>query len=256
MFNNPFSFQKSGAGYPAGLPSGAVVVYDFNDTNSFTAGNTTVYDLSGNSFNGSLLNGVGSGSDGDGTYVTFPNSTSTIDIGGTTDFYSYWDFNPNMFVGVEFKQATVPVSSEVAVATWNPGGGYGTEQFFMMLPQTSTGKTRVGIQIYLDGGSGAAGKLETSSGVGLIPTGSRTSYSFYAIQGQFTSYFDNTVLATTAHGDATRAFYYAALNGGKKVQLGNRFSGENYNGNIYKFIMYNRTLSSTELDDIETWMSS
>jgi len=163
-----------------------------------------------------------------------------------------------MYVGVNFNQDTVAGSSKVIASTWSDDDGYA---FFMMAPQTTTGKLRTGTMTFNSGGTGNTGAYESSAGTIAVPTGSRQTYSFYAngVGNEFKSYIDNSLIDTTSL-PAAYGFWYStstafSANHGKNVLIGNRdLTTENYEGRIYKFVMYNRSLTTDELQDIEDWM--
>lgn len=241
----------------ASLPSGAVVVYDFSNTACWPGSGSYVYDLSGNGITGSLYDVVGSGSTG---ALNFNSSNARLEVISSSVFNSAMTQRKGLFAAVKYQTGSIDGNTGF-INTWGgtPDLGYA---FFINAGNpggTGAALIRAGTQLYNSNGSGAEGDYADPSTFS-IATGSAAHT--YAINADATAtsasiYNDNVYKDKVVGLNASKFFVYGGndltANGFK---IGNFLgTGQNFLGNMYKAVIYNRTLSDAELASVEAWMT-
>lgn len=239
---------------PITLPSGAVVVYNFANAASWPGSGRYVYDLSGNGFTGSLYDVVGSGSTG---ALNFDSANARIEHTSSV-FNSAMTQRKAMFVGVQYQTGSINGNTGFA-STWGgtPDIGYA----FFMNAGGNGGRSSVrhGIQLYNSGGTGASGYYNDPASY-VIATGS-VAHTYYMManvaSGSSKIYNDNVNIGTLTGLNTSLFFVYngtsSTANGFK---LGNFVgTGQNFRGNLYKAVIYNRALTDAEIATVEAWMT-
>jgi len=236
------------------LPSGAVVVYDFSDTTSWPGSGRFVYDLSGNGFTGSLYDVVGSGS---ANALTFDSSNARVECTSSV-FNSYMNNRKTIFAGVQYQTGSINGNTGF-INTWGGTPDLGADFFLNAGGNSGRSSVRAGVQVYNSGGGSPIGYYDDPATY-TIATGSVAhTYAMMAnvASGSSKIYNDNVNIGTLTGIDTAKFFVYggtAATGNGFKV--GNFVgSGQNFKGNLYKAVIYNRALSDSELTTIEDWFT-
>jgi hypothetical protein len=234
------------------LPSGAVLVYDFSNTTSWPGSGTYVYDLSGNGFTGSLYGTIGSGSTG---ALNFLSAEARLECSASA-FNSALTNRQQLYVGVQYQTGSIGSYTSFA-ATWGDIGSAPDIGYNYFLSVTANTALDTGVQLYNFGGGGGFGYYDTSA-TGVFPTDSSThTYSMMAdaVSGSYKIYIDNT-LQRTKTGLSNYFVYGGTSATGNGMRFGNRTgTNEQFNGNMYKVVVYNRALSDSELTTIEDWFT-
>ena len=240
---------------PAVLPSGAVVVYDFSDLASWPGSGSYVYDLSGNGFTGSLYDSVGSGS---ANALTFDSANARVECTSSV-FNSYMNNRKTIFAVVQYQTGSINGNTGF-INTWGGNPDLGANFFINAGGNSGRSSVRAAVQVYNPGGGSPTGASDDPASY-TIATGS-VAHTYYMManinSGSFKIYNDNVNIGTKS-GILTTAFFVyggtAATGNGFKV--GNFVgSGQNFKGNLYKAVIYNRALSDSEITTVETWMTS
>jgi hypothetical protein len=233
------------------LPSGAVVVYDFTNPSCWPGSGSIVFDLSGNGISGSFVGNVSSASVG---ALSFKSSDAALNVGvGNSRFNTAFFNRKQLFASTQYNTGSFGKYTTIA-GTWTSANG---TSWFTGVNTTQRADTGVQVQ-NSGGGSGYIGSYNTGAN-NSIPTGKHT-YSMMAniTSGSAISFIDNTSTVSTITGINTARFFVwtgtsATSNG---ARIGNRDANENFEGDISKFVMYNRALSPDERGVIEAWMTS
>jgi hypothetical protein len=254
----PFAYYKTEVATlspPPGitLPSGAVLVYNFSNPASWPGSGRTVYDLSGNGFTGSLYDVVGSGSVG---ALNFLSANARLECTSSV-FNSFLNNRKAMFVSVQYQTGSIRANTGFA-STWGgtPDIGY---NYFMNAGANNVNQVRHGVQVYNSGGGGAAG-FYNDPGAYKIATGS-VSHT-YAMMANISSgsskiYNDNVNIGTLTGITTSKFFVYGGTSAtGNGMHFGNFVgSGQNFRGDLFKVVVYNRALSDPELATVQAWMT-
>lgn len=235
------------------LPSGAVLVYDLSDTTSWPGSGRYVYDISGNGLTGSLYGTIGSGSTG---ALNFLSGEARIECTSSV-FNSALNNRKQLYVAVQYQTGSLNTYTSLA-STWDAVGATPNIGYGYFLSATATEQIDTGIQVYNSGGGSPAGYYDTAA-VGTFATGS-TSHTLAMManitSGSYKIYIDNTLKVNKTGINGTKFFVYDGTSStGNGMRFGNRISGEQFNGNIYKIVVYNRALSDSELTTIEDWFN-
>jgi hypothetical protein len=239
---------------PITLPSGAVVVYDFSNAACWPGSGRFVYDLSGNAFTGSLYDVVGSGSAG---ALNFDSANARLEHTSSV-FNSAMTQRKAMFVGVQYQTGSINGNTGFA-STWGgtPDLGYA----FFMNAGGNSGRSSVrhGIQLYNSAGTAATGYYADPASY-TIATGS-ASHTYYMMANAASGsskIYNNNVNIGTLTGLSTSLFfvYNGTATTANGFKLGNFVgTGQNFRGNLYKAVIYNRPLSDAEIATVEAWMT-
>lgn len=211
---------------PSIVPSGLIFHVDAGNSQSYPGTGTTWYDISSNSYNGTLTNGptydsANKGSivfDGNNDYVDFGNvlniGTNPFTLQITLRIHPNGHFNNYAKVAAKgyYLQGGWTI-----IAGKNPNGNYS-----------------LGLQY----GSGSW----TGIGGGSISPGQFTVFTVTRDSSNIlTSYNGNTTIAST-----TETFNFTTT---RQFVIGkvSDVSTEHFRGNVYTFMQYNRALSSNEV---------
>lgn len=257
----PFAYFKTQiaaapAPTPITLPSGALVVYDFSNTASWPGSGRLVYDLSGNAYTGSMTSSIGSASAGT---LTFDGASSLIQVGnGNSTFYGALDDRKQLYIGLQYQTGSMSRNTSF-VSTWDTNAYANFGYAFFINGGQPASDQRTGVQLYTAAGGSPSGFYAEP-----VKPGWATGSSFHTLglmlnitSGSYKVYNNNAVI-TTKTGISTGLFLsYGTANAdaGKGFRIGNRNTGENFRGQIKKFVAYNRALSDPELATIEAWMT-
>jgi hypothetical protein len=236
------------------LPSGAVVVYDFSDTACWPGSGRFVYDLSGNGFTGSLYNNVGSGSTG---ALNFLGTNARIECTSSV-FNSYMDGRKTLFAAVQYQTGSINGNTGF-INSWSGNPDLGATFFINAGANGGASSVRTGVQVYNLGGGGAEGYYQDPAAF-TIATGS-ASHTYGIMlnvnSGSAKIYNDNVNIGTLSGINTAKFIEYngtfATTNGFKIGEFVG--SGQNFLGNMYKAVIYNRALSDSELTTIEDWFT-
>lgn len=248
------STQVFGGAAPITLPSGAVVVYDFSNAACWPGSGRFVYDLSGNGFTGSLYDVVGSGSAG---ALNFNSANARLEHTSSV-FNSAMTQRKTIFAGVQYQTGSINGNTGF-INTWGGNPDLGAAFFMNAGANGGRSSVRHGIQIYNSGGTGAQGYYADPASY-TIATGS-ASHTYYMManvaSGSSKIYNDNVNIGTLTGLNTSLFFVYngtAATSNGFKI--GNFVgSGQNFLGNMYKAVIYNRALTDAEIATVEAWMT-
>lgn len=236
------------------LPSGAVLVYDFSNTTSWPGSGRFVYDLSGNGFTGSLYDVVGSGSAG---ALNFLSSNARLECTSSV-LNSYMTGRKTLYAGVQYQTGSINGNTGFA-CTWGgtPDIGYA----FFINAGANGGKSSVrhGVQVYTAGGASPEGFYADPAAFTIATGSAAHTYAMMAnvASGSSKIYNDNVNIGTLSGINTAKFFVY---DGTPTTANGMRFgnfvgSGQNFLGNLYKVVIYNRALSDSELTTIEDWFT-
>ena len=239
---------------PITLPSGAVVVYDFSNAASWPGSGNYVYDLSGNGFTGSLYDTVGSGSTG---ALNFLSANARLECTSSV-FNSAMTQRKALFAAVQYQTGSINGNTGF-INTWNGNPDLGYAFFINAGGNSGRSSVRTGVQIYNSGGSSPIGYYDDPASY-TIATGS-VSHT-YGIMANINSgsakiYNDNVNIGTFSGLNTAKFFVYdGTAFTGNGFKVGNFVgSGQNFRGNLYKAVIYNRALSDDELATVEAWMT-
>jgi hypothetical protein len=195
------------------VTDGLVLYLDAGNTASYPGSGTTWTDLSGNGNNGTLVNGVGYNSDNLGSLV----------FDGVNDYVSLPSINTNSNFTLNFWTKRTS-NTNPTLFSGNPASGY---------LQIRNGSSEISLVksfvAELGGfGSSTATTLNLISNITITKSGTTFSAS---VNGDFKNTLTVTETFTTT-----------------APTLGiNTSNSEPYTGNIYQFLVYNRTLSQQEI---------
>ena len=237
------------------LPSGALVVYDFSNTACWPGSGRLVYDLSGNAYTGSMTSSIGSASAG---ALTFDGASSLIQVGnGNSTFYGALDDRKQLYIGLQYQTGSMSKNTSFA-STWDTNAYANFGYAFFINGGQPASDQRHGVQLYTAAGGTPTGYYAEPVKPGWI-TGSVATLGLMLniTSGSYKVYNNNSNIYTVTGINTGRFLSYGTANGdaGKGFRIGNRNTGENFLGQIKKFVAYNRALSDPELATIEAWMT-
>lgn len=199
------------------VTDGLVLALDASDRNSFVSGSTTWNDLSGNNYNGSLVNGP-TYSSANGGSIVFNGTTNYIDTGKTAAQLGVYDADYTFDAWVYPTDFT------------NDRTMFGTDQ----------SATRQGLHLVFRNGTIYQGHYaqDAAIGTGTLNAWNNICYT-YRVSSRAASMYKNGVL----QGFGTIGSFIGTTN----ILIGRSLNGGPFigNGSIYK--IYNRALSVSEV---------
>lgn len=223
---------------PAYVSAGIQLYYNPDDPSSYSGTGTTVNDLSGNNYNGTLQNGVTYSTnsfllDGFNDYITTPNMVSSFN--NTSAFTIEVWYNP-----------TWTSNNEGGTVVQENGDGIPSNTWHYSVIEHE--RAPFGSLAY-----DYAGIWTTSGLVPVNPNGTTNGWRQVVItydSGTATSYLNaqipKTVNVTRLTPWSQGSNYYLMLGAGDSTNQSGS-GGFNFKGNIGIFRAYNRALSSTEV---------
>jgi hypothetical protein len=218
---------------PKIVTSGLIMYLDAADRNSYPGSGTTWYDLSGNSSNGTLVNGL--------LYSSLRGGAFTMDGGDETITFGSSILNTtlpsNSFTLISVVEATnlvYPRSAHPFAIQGNPTSG---AKGWMAGEGISTPYIQIEAS---DGTNYTQGYAYTNASTNTIY---HRVFTVDRASGVSTNYYVNGQLIGTVAGASTTGTVYTA---GSSIQFGNNV-GWRFIGNIYQFQMYNRALTASEI---------
>ena len=250
----PWSFSNTGIGggfgisssgnpggmtfaYPEIVTNGLLFNLDAGNSTSYPGSGTTWTDISGNSINGTLVNGPTFNSANGGSIV----------FDGSDDY--------GIFGTSTFPSGNSPFTME-AIFKFN---GLGSNTFLPILYYGRDTNNNDGPLIFIDGSSKFA--MDFGSGAGLVTSTSTISTgTWYHVCGKYTLsqviIYINGALNNSVNYSAANITLNNAING-NSGGIGTKFSGfgnlsspqryNSFNGNIAKVALYNRALTDGEV---------
>jgi len=218
---------------PKIVTSGLIMYLDAADRNSYPGSGTTWYDLSGNSSNGTLVNGL--------QYSSLRGGALNMDGGDETITFSSSILNStlpsNSFTLISVVEATnlvYPRSAHPFSVQGNPTSG---AKGWMVGEGISNSYMRIE----------ASDGTNYTEGYAYIAAATSTIYhrvfTVDRASGVVTKYYVNGQLIGTVTAAYTTGTIYTA---GNSIQFGNNV-GWRFIGNIYQFQMYNKVLTPAEI---------
>jgi hypothetical protein len=225
-------------GTPTIVTNGLVLNLDAANTKSYVSGSTTWRDLSGNSFNGSFINGP-----------TFSNQNGgTIVFDGSNDYISFGSFSTTS--PLSFTSGSFTLEHWVKPTALQPGTYFGLTNMILTKGPAST--------------FNYATQITTSGSVSFIHRDNSESLIFNTFTiGNILNTVSHLVFAANSSGTQISLYINGLLSGtqnltGKPItpynndlvsvgggNLGN--TNAVFIGNIYVNRIYNRTLSAQEI---------
>jgi hypothetical protein len=236
------------------LPSGAVLVYDFSNTTSWPGSGTYVYDLSGNGFTGSLYGTIGSGSTG---ALNFLSAEARLECTSSV-FNSYMTGRKTLYAGVQYQTGSINGNTGF-INTWGGTPDLGADFFLNAGANGGRSSVRHGVQVYTAGGAAPEGFYADPAAFTIATGSAAHTYAMMAnvVSGSSKIYNDNVNIGTLTGINTAKFFVYdGTAFTGNGFKVGNFLgSGQNFLGNLYKVVIYNRALSDSELTTIEDWFT-
>ena len=204
------------------VTDGLVLYLDATNPNSYVSGSTTWRNIVGSN-NGTLINGP-----------TFdPNNGGSIVFDGVNDRVNLTNTNPSLqyTFGVTMKRNTTPIND--------------LESFLYVNGQTNQANDRIGISINLRFNwryrktDGTFATLQTGDNYVQL---NEIAILYGTYDGNDVKFYKNGILTNTF---PLISFYDGW--GGLTILGFNQSNNYYFNGNIYNFQLYNRSLSSTEV---------
>lgn len=238
-YNRALSQQEIQQNYYAGLQrfiptDGLVLSLDAQNTNLYATSPTTVYDVSGNENNGTLINGTQYVGDGDGSW-NFDSVDDYIDNIGTTSSFSFIQ-NTGIFTICAWVRLTEFSTTQRAIMGNNRN--VTTEKGFLLARGTASSRIRF---VITNGGGNVFSQqwdnyFLDNNWVFVTIVGNGTNVIYYR---NGTLFQNGSNLGTLATGDSTRT-----LSVGRVTNLSSSFF---WSGNISQTSIYNTTLSATQI---------
>jgi len=230
-FNRQKVTAAGGASY--NYPAGAYAIYDFGNTASYSGTGGTVYDVSGNSNNGTLVNSPTWTSTNGGILRLTRTSSQRIDYAAS--------FTPDTSTVIIWQNVDANFSKDTGVPTFRGNNGYmhcfiggGRDQTPILFNAAGSGNT-----------FGAAG----------YSTADITIWHQYALVVTYSS--PNTTATmyadgnATAKGTETKNFNRSGTGTGTAYIGFDNAVGDRYaNGYIMGYLHYNSALTTTQLTNI------
>lgn len=220
----PFSFlNQQAVSTPSVITTGLVLYYDVANTASYPGTGTTIFDLTVNDYDGTLINGV-SYSSNNGGYLIFD---------GVDDY-------------VLMETLTGAYSTGCTVESWvlNTQTGNTGGNFDMICEGNSTNDFVLGTRRTTAGGNnrfGTAGIYNVAgeaSGTTVVNNG-----NWYLIQGTW----DGTNIKLNVNGTNESTLSMSGNLTPSELRMGGGFSNEYFSGNIAVLRIYNFALNSSQL---------
>lgn len=230
--------QNYYAGLQRFIPTdGLVLSLDAQNTNLYATSPTTVYDVSGNENNGTLINGTQYVGDGDGSW-NFDSVDDYIDNIGTTSSFSFIQ-NTGIFTICAWVRLTEFSTTQRAIMGNNRN--VTTEKGFLLARGTASSRIRF---VITNGGGNVFSQqwdnyFLDNNWVFVTIVGNGTNVIYYR---NGTLFQNGSNLGTLATGDSTRT-----LSVGRVTNLSSSFF---WSGNISQTSIYNTTLSATQISTI------
>jgi hypothetical protein len=226
--------QAAGGGNTFNYPSGAFAIYDFGNPSSYSGTGTTVFDVSGNSNDGTLVNSPTFSSTNGGILRLDNASSQRIDYSGS--------FTANVSTVIIWKNVDSTFSKDTGVPTLRGNNGY--MAIFL-------GGTKDFLPVLFD----SAGSGNTYFGADVAPS-DITEWHQY---GQVVTYSSPNTTATnyldgnTSSATETKNFDRSGTGTGTTYIGFDNAVGDRYaNGYLMAYLHYNSALTTTQLDDIYT----
>lgn len=213
--------------------NGLVFYVDAGIANSYPGSGTTFTDLSGNSNNGTLLNGP--------TYTTFQGGGIVFD--GTNDYVSVPDsstLEPTTALTMEavFRMTTKNTFNTVMVKPFN--GPPWSNPFLSYMLRVQNASLQIGMAL--------DGTYRAVDHVFNYVTGTTYYVSFtYANNGTFAYYVNGQAVSLTGTMPSASSITYSTPPLIIGAGYGSSPIGETFTGNIYLSRLYNRALSASEV---------
>jgi hypothetical protein len=220
------------------IPSGAYAIYDFGNVTSYPGSGSTVFDISGNSNNGTLINSPTFSSTFGGELRLDNASSQRIDYSAT--------FTANTSTVIIWKNVDTTFSKDTGVPNLRGNNGYlaaflgGTKQLTPILFNTT------------GGGATFFGASVSASDI--------TQWHQWAQVVTYSS--PNTTATTYLDGNASSATETSNFNrsgdgtGTANIGFDNAVGDRYANGFIMAYLHYNRALTTSELNSIYTYYSA
>jgi hypothetical protein len=198
---------------------------------------TTWFDLSGNSNNGTLINGPTFNSSNGGSIVfdgvddRVTDTDTNFPSGGNSRTFSVWFKTPSSLPGA----SDIPMFLTYGTYDFNQSMFFGWEG--RNLPQTFPYRLVVsnyGNQVY----SNTALSANTIYNATVTKTSGSEFYTFY---------LNGVADGTNTWTGGSYTITNTVLNGSSNIG-GNTFSGQYLKGNLYNMLIYNRALSASEIN--------
>ena len=226
---------------PIVYPAGAYAIFDFGNPASYSGTGATVYDVSGNSNNGTLVNSPTWTSTNGGILRLNNASSQRIDYGAS--------FTPNTSTAVIWKNFNSDFTKDTGVPTFRGSNGY------MLSFLGNSGREQTPI-LFNSGGSGntfGGASYATADITIWHQYGMTVSYNAGSIQTTANTYLDGGTLK----GTETKSFARSGTGTGTAYVGFDNAVGDRYaNGYIMAYLHYNSTLNSATMTDIYNVFSS
>jgi hypothetical protein len=216
-----------------GIPSGAFLYINPNDVASYPGSGTTVYDLSGNANNGTLINGVTFDSSGTPDYFDLDGVNDWIGYGDIGD--TYGDFTALNWV---YFDTLTPYAS--IMSKWSDTGGQ--RSWMVVKDETPNGGL---IQAFFDrsGTFSTVQQINASGAAVVTNTWYLIGVTYNATTGDCELFRNNVSVGTATFSGAGNLF-----NSSSPLQTGAQGEPTRYlNGRLGQFLVYKSVLSSGNL---------
>jgi len=233
-FNRQIIAAGGGGGNTFNYPAGAFAIYDFGNPSSYSGTGNTVFDVSGNSNDGTLVNSPTFSSTNGGILRLDNASSQRIDYNGS--------FTANVSTVVIWKNVDSTFSKDTGVPTFRGDNGY--------------------MAAFLGGGKEFCPLLFSTNGSGNTFFGAVSAPSDITIwhqYGQVVTYSSPNSTATTyldgntSSATETKNFDRSGTGTGTAYIGFDNAVGDRYvNGYLMAYLHYNSALTTTQLDDIYT----
>jgi hypothetical protein len=216
------------------IPGTPFVYINPDDSASYPGSGTTVYDLSGNGNNGTLINGVTFNSSGTPDY---------FDLDGTNDWIGYTDIGDTYgdFTALNWVYFDSLTGFQSIISKWSDTGG---QRSWMMVKEENTGL----LQAFFDR-SGTFSTVRSINASGAAMTTGvwyLCGMTYNATTGDCELFRNNVSQGTATFSGAGNLF-----NSSSPLQTGAQGEPARYlNGRLGKFLLYKSVLSSGNLTQI------
>ena len=241
FFNNPianFAQPKAaaGGGYAKNIVTSGLICYiDAGIAASNPGSGTTWYDLTPNGYNFILTNGAAFGGSGASAYVSFD---------GTNDYAANGDTALNdLGTNYGFTYQLVAESASPNENDLYATDGIGSQSSYLLMFYGASSSVRN--HLWTNGGSGVPDNTNGGAPPGntKMGLGGGADWSYPRVYA-YRSYPTSTAVYVTPGGTQPVSLGYT----GNQIGTRARSSGAMLNGKVYNMVVYNKSLTQTEID--------
>ena len=227
IFSTPLSFLPV-------ITTGLILYLDAGDSSSYPGSGTTWYDLSGSGNDGTLTNGP-TYSSADGGAIVFDGDNDYVDFGTITTS------NP--------LQMNSPSGGGLTISWWGTFDGSGDDyQRIFDKSNGTNGSNGWAIFLGLSGnynlrvGSGGVGFEVTTTQVGSTGTWENWCFTWNSSTNAWVVYLNGS-----QDNSGTQTYNIPSVETNARIGSWNHSTGREYNGKIANMLIYDRVLTSTEV---------